>query len=351
MLTGCPIVDIWLDLYAYVTFLRAHPFETHEVFKQAFSVADQRNPGKRLTPRGKYLDRLHVYLSATTVAVPSERVERPGIVRELIRFQLGQKEKETTDAAFDKYRDPPKETHGVEESEEALIKAIYSASHPRLPELIQSIRVDAVLSGDEGNEIIEGRFTPEEQEIYSKWSQELGKDSDWKSSRILALVSIIERCTTRDRKCKIVIIDESIYFLDIVQIALQNMKEPIEAVRLDGRVPPEQRFMHLDQFSQATVPAVLSASRATAGSGLNLQAASVAILCTPFWNASQERQAVGQVWRHSQTKIVYACTLQAENCKVEEYRVTERDREDAENQAIMDRIYNPLETVPPGYIR
>lgn len=109
------------------------------------------------------------------------------------------------------------------------------------------------------------------------------------------------------------------------------MQQPKETVRLDGRTLIEQRETNLHRFSKTTGPAILLASRAAAGSGVNLQAANVVILCNAFWHASQERQAIGQVWRHTQTKPVYAYTLQAEDCKVEEYKIAERNRKDAEN--------------------
>lgn len=110
--------------------------------------------------------------------------------------------------------------------------------------------------------------------------------------------------------CKIVIMDDSVYLPDIIEIALKQKTAVLTIMRLDGRVPAPERQAVIDRFS-TTPAAILLASRAAGGSGLNLQAAKVMILCNYSEHTSQEDQAIGQAWRRGQTQSVHVFTLQA----------------------------------------
>ncbi|UBU17429.1 DEAD/DEAH box helicase [Nonomuraea gerenzanensis] len=73
---------------------------------------------------------------------------------------------------------------------------------------------------------------------------------------------------------------------------------------LSGDVPAERRQQLVDEFSAAAGHAVLLSQVQAGGVGLNLQAASVVILCEPQVKPSMETQAVGRAHRMGQVRRV-----------------------------------------------
>ncbi|WP_353945837.1 DEAD/DEAH box helicase [Streptomyces sp. HUAS MG91] len=73
---------------------------------------------------------------------------------------------------------------------------------------------------------------------------------------------------------------------------------------LTGGVPPARRQALVDAFSAAQGPAVLVAQIQAAGIGLNIQAASVVILCEPQIKPTLEHQAVARAHRIGQVRSV-----------------------------------------------
>jgi SNF2 family DNA or RNA helicase len=86
--------------------------------------------------------------------------------------------------------------------------------------------------------------------------------------------------------------DGSAYFLDIVEIALGAMHDPVECLRYDGREAPEKRGSILKEFEDAKGKKVLLMSRAAGGAGLNITAANTVILCGPWWKTESEWQVI-----------------------------------------------------------
>ncbi|MBO1330923.1 DEAD/DEAH box helicase [Streptomyces sp. VRA16 Mangrove soil] len=73
---------------------------------------------------------------------------------------------------------------------------------------------------------------------------------------------------------------------------------------LTGAVPPVRRQGLVDAFTAASGPAVLVAQIQAAGIGLNIQAASVVILCEPQIKPTLEHQAVARAHRIGQVRTV-----------------------------------------------
>ncbi|MEU8591479.1 DEAD/DEAH box helicase [Streptomyces sp. NPDC048664] len=73
---------------------------------------------------------------------------------------------------------------------------------------------------------------------------------------------------------------------------------------LDGSVPAGRRQRIVDDFSAVQGPAVLLAQIQAAGIGLNLQAASVVVLCEPQVKPTIEHQAVARAHRMGQVRPV-----------------------------------------------
>jgi superfamily II DNA or RNA helicase len=73
---------------------------------------------------------------------------------------------------------------------------------------------------------------------------------------------------------------------------------------LTGSVPPERRQLLVDEFAAVSGPAVLLAQIQAAGVGLNLQAASVVVICEPQLKPTVEQQAVARAHRMGQVRPV-----------------------------------------------
>jgi superfamily II DNA or RNA helicase len=80
-----------------------------------------------------------------------------------------------------------------------------------------------------------------------------------------------------------------------------------------GDVPPPDRQALVDAFTRRTGPAVLVCQIQAGGVGLNIQAASVVILCEPQWNPAIEEQAIARAHRMGQVRRVDVHRLLAED--------------------------------------
>lgn len=73
---------------------------------------------------------------------------------------------------------------------------------------------------------------------------------------------------------------------------------------IDGSVSADERQEIIDRFSAAEAGSVLVCQIIAAGTGLNIQAASVVILCEPQWKPSTENQAISRAYRMGQVRNV-----------------------------------------------
>lgn len=82
---------------------------------------------------------------------------------------------------------------------------------------------------------------------------------------------------------------------------------------ITGKVNPNRRQEILDQFEKAEPGTVLLAQINSGGTGLNIQAASVVVICEPQLKPSIENQAISRAYRMGQTRKVLVYRLLAEN--------------------------------------
>ncbi|MGW0607333.1 DEAD/DEAH box helicase [Streptomyces sp. NPDC002640] len=101
--------------------------------------------------------------------------------------------------------------------------------------------------------------------------------------------------------------------LGVVEDALTAQQAPAVPVfgPLTGSVPAERRQRTVDDFTAAEGPAVLLAQIQAAGVGLNLQAASVVVICEPQVKPTVEHQAVARAHRMGQVRPVRVYRLLA----------------------------------------
>lgn len=117
--------------------------------------------------------------------------------------------------------------------------------------------------------------------------------------------------------------------LDVVAAAVGRsaLGEPFGP--LTGDTAPDERQRLVDAFSAATPGAVLVAQVKAGGVGLNIQAASVVVLCEPQVTPTWEAQAIARVHRMGQVRTVVAHRLLGED-DVDERLVALLERKAAE---------------------
>lgn len=89
---------------------------------------------------------------------------------------------------------------------------------------------------------------------------------------------------------------------------------------ITGAVAPQERQAMIDRFDRAPGGTVLTAQIQAGGTGLNIQSASVVILCEPQFKPSIENQAISRAYRMGQTRNVLVYRLLCENTVDERIR-------------------------------
>ncbi len=160
-------------------------------------------------------------------------------------------------------------------------------------------------------------MTPEEEKIYEKavlqkryaearrvsWSV----DDLTKSSKARRLLDIVEDAEEDGRK--IIVFS---FFLDTVEKVSRLLGERCMPV-ITGSIPPARRQKILDEFEAAPAGTVLVAQIQSGGTGLNIQTASVVVLCEPQFKPSIENQAISRAYRMGQARTVLVHRLLCED--------------------------------------
>ncbi len=135
------------------------------------------------------------------------------------------------------------------------------------------------------------------------WNVDTIKDS----SKATRLVELIEEAESDGRK---VIVFS--FFLDtirkVTKLLGNRCTNPI-----NGSVTPLRRQEIIDNFEKTPEKTVLVAQIQSGGTGLNIQSASVVIICEPQFKPSIENQAISRAYRMGQTRTVLVYRLLCEN--------------------------------------
>ena len=128
-----------------------------------------------------------------------------------------------------------------------------------------------------------------------------------KSCKATRLLEIIEQAKGEDRK----VLCFS-FFLDTIRNigALLGTRcyGPI-----NGSVPPARRQEIIDEFDKAPAGSVLLAQIQSGGTGLNIQSASIVVICEPQFKPSIENQAISRAYRMGQARNVLVYRLLCAN--------------------------------------
>lgn len=135
------------------------------------------------------------------------------------------------------------------------------------------------------------------------------------SSKANRLKEIVEEAEAEDRK---VIVFS--FFLDTIRRITaflgNRCLNPI-----NGSVNPKRRQEIIDEFDESPAGSVLVAQIQSGGTGLNIQSASVVVICEPQFKPSIENQAISRAYRMGQARNVLVYRLLCEN-SIDE-RITE----------------------------
>ena len=166
-------------------------------------------------------------------------------------------------------------------------------------------------------ELIESRewcdLLPEEKKVYKEAIAEqnfmAARRVSWnvddltQSSKARRMLEIIEDAKEQGRKVLVFS-----FFLDTVakvaSLLGDSCMEPIT-----GSVSPSRRQEIIDEFDKADAGSVLVAQIQSGGTGLNIQSASVVIICEPQIKPSIENQAISRAYRMGQARSVLVYRL------------------------------------------
>ena len=127
------------------------------------------------------------------------------------------------------------------------------------------------------------------------------------SSKAKRMIELIEEAGGDGRK---VIVFS--FFLDTIKkvttLLGNRCLQPI-----NGSVSPQRRQEIIDKFEAAPAGTVLAAQIQSGGTGLNIQTASVVIICEPQFKPSIENQAISRAYRMGQARNVLVYRLLCEN--------------------------------------
>lgn len=145
------------------------------------------------------------------------------------------------------------------------------------------------------------------------------------SSKAKRMLELIDEAEAEDRK---VIVFS--FYLDTIR-KISDMLGSRCTEPINGSVAPARRQEIIDEFDKAPPGQVLAAQIVAGGTGLNIQSASVVIICEPQVKPSIENQAISRAYRMGQSRNVLVYRLLAENTIDE--RITDLL---AKKQAIFD---------------
>lgn len=128
-----------------------------------------------------------------------------------------------------------------------------------------------------------------------------------RSEKMGRLVEIVGEAEENERR--VVVFS---YFRAVLDLVARSLPGPVFGP-LTGSVPANQRQQMVDQFSSAQHGAVLVAQIMAGGVGLNIQSASVVIICEPQLKPTTEAQAIARAHRMGQVQSVQVHRLLSED--------------------------------------
>ncbi len=114
-----------------------------------------------------------------------------------------------------------------------------------------------------------------------------------------------------ERKSKILIFSQFVSMLEIIENELKERK--IAYNYIDGSMSSEARQKEVEKFQNQEEYQVFLISLKAGGFGLNLTAAEYVFIMDPWWNPAIEKQAIDRAYRIGQTKNVFSYKFISKN--------------------------------------
>lgn len=265
-MTGTPLENSTLDIYAQMTFVNPGFFVSLDHFRKNYAQAIDKNVDTEVAVKlNKMLNPFILRRSKETVAT-----ELPPKIEDVIYCEMGTQQRKVYDAFRNKYRNEILnliETDSFEGSKLHVLQA--------LTKLRQICDSPAILSDDES----------------------YGNDS-------VKIDELIQHVKEKTSNHKLLIFSQFVSMLSLVKKRLDE--EGIEYAYLDGQTPQKQREQEVNEFQSNKKIRVFLISLKAGGTGLNLTAAEYVYLIDPWWNPAIENQAIDRCYRIGQEKKVIA---------------------------------------------
>ncbi len=128
-----------------------------------------------------------------------------------------------------------------------------------------------------------------------------------KSCKATRLKEIVEEAEKEDRKVLVFS-----FFLDTINQIHEFLKDKC-LNPINGSINVARRQEIIDEFDKAPAGTVLLAQITSGGTGLNIQSASVVVICEPQFKPSIENQAISRAYRMGQSRNVLVYRLLCED--------------------------------------
>lgn len=172
-----------------------------------------------------------------------------------------------------------------------------------LPELIESEEWCALSPGEE--EVYERTVLTKSFMAVRRVSWNVGDLRD--STKAHRLMEIVNEAEGDGRKTLVFT-----FFLDTAHDIAEMLGSKCVGL-INGSVPPAKRQQVVEGFESSAAGSVLVAQIQSAGTGMNIQSASVVVFCEPQYKPSIENQAVSRAYRMGQARNVLAYRLLCKN--------------------------------------
>lgn len=150
-----------------------------------------------------------------------------------------------------------------------------------------------------------------------------------RSSKAQRLLEICEEALSEGRKMVIYS-----FFRETAQKAAALLQDRVIGV-ISGETEIPERQKLIDRFTEANDGSILVCQVQAGGTGLNIQAASIAVFCEPQIKPSLTNQAISRIYRMGQVRNVLVFHLLCENT-VDEAMVKMLDRKQHEFDTFAD---------------
>jgi non-specific serine/threonine protein kinase len=267
-LTGTPIENSLMDLYAQMSFVNPGLLQSTKAFKDNYLNPIEKEQNANAQNDLKTM--IHPFLLRRT----KEQVAKdlPEKTEQILYCSMGKKQ-----------------------------EAIYKRN---LSEAKKSILSEVEKQGVGKSKLMVLEALTKLRQICN--SPQLVKESEAESVKIEELITAIQEKTG---KHKILIFSQFVKMLHLIENRLQNLN--ISYSYLDGKTKNRQEIV--DKFQEDDTQRVFLISLKAGGTGLNLTAADYVYIVDPWWNPAVENQAIDRTYRIGQEKNVTAYRMICKN--------------------------------------